>query len=121
MSMQPPDVNRLQVVGPVGAGASGRVYRARDGGGREVAVKIFQLGAVNPDLLEEAALRLEEGGWPAGVVEELSEDYRGKQVLRVTPFLADEVEGTWVPRSLQHRLARFPGEDSWPVVLEILR
>jgi eukaryotic-like serine/threonine-protein kinase len=119
--MQPPDVNRLQVVGPVGAGASGRVYRARDGDGREVAVKIFQLGAVNPDLLEEAALRLEEGGWPAGVVEELSEDYRGKQVLRVTPFLADEVEGAWVPRSLQHRLARFPGEDSWPVVLEILR
>ena len=87
--MQPPDVNRLQVVGPVGAGASGRVYRARDVGGREGAVKIFQLGAVNPDLLEEAALRLEAGGWPAGVLEELSEDYRGKQMLRVTPFLAE--------------------------------
>jgi serine/threonine protein kinase len=119
--MHPPDVNRLQVEGPVGTGACGRVYRARDEDGREVAVKIFHLGAVNPDLLEEAALRLEEGGWPAGVLEELSEDYRGKQMLRVTPFLADEVEGAWVPRSLQHRLARFPGEESWPVVLEILR
>ena len=119
--MQPPDVSRLQVVGPVGAGACGRVYRARDESGREVAVKIFLPAAVNPGLLEEAAMRLEDRGWPGGVLEELSEDYRGKQMLRVTPFLADEVEGEWVPRSLQHRLARFPGEDSWPVVLEILR
>ncbi|MCW1923217.1 protein kinase [Luteolibacter arcticus] len=119
--MQPPDVNRLQVVGPVGAGACGRVYRARDESGREVAVKLFNPASVNPVLLEEAAQRLEAAGWPAGVLEELREDYRGKQILRVTPFLADEVEGTWVPRSLQHRLARFPGEESWPVVLEILR
>lgn len=119
--MQPPDVDRLQVVGPVGAGACGRVYRAHDESGREVAVKVFLPAAVNPDLLEESALRLEAGGWPAGVLEELSEDYRGKQILRVTPFLADEVDGHAVPRSLQHRLARFPGEESWPVVLEILR
>jgi serine/threonine protein kinase len=121
MSMQPPDVNRLQVVGPVGAGACGRVYRARDESGREVAVKVFLPAAVNPALLEESALRLEDRGWPAGVLEELSEDYRGKQMLRVTPFLADESEGSPVPRSLQHRLSRFPGEESWPVVLEILR
>ena len=119
--MQPPDVSRLQVVSPVGAGACGRVYRARDESGREVAVKVFLPAAVNPALLEEAAMRLENRSWPAGVLEELSEDYRGKQILRVTPFLADESEGAPVPRSLQHRLSRFPGEDSWPVVLEILR
>jgi len=119
--MQPPDVNRLQVVGPVGAGACGRVYRARDESGRELAVKVFLPAAVNPALLEESGLRLEAHGWPDGALEALSEDYRGKQMLRVTPFLADEVEGSLVPRSLQHRLARFPGEESWPVVLEILR
>ncbi|MEK7954006.1 protein kinase domain-containing protein [Luteolibacter soli] len=119
--MQPPDVSRLQVIGPIGAGACGRVYRARDEIGRELAVKVFSPAAVNPGLLEESSLRLEARGWPAGVLEALSEDYRGKQLLRVTAFLADEVEGQLVPRSLQHRLARFPGEDSWPVVLEILR
>ena len=31
---------------------------------------------------------------------EISEDYRGKQILRVTACLADEVEGNWRPRSL---------------------
>lgn len=119
--MQPPVVTELEVLGPIGTGACGRVYHARDAAGRAVAVKVFAESAVNRALLEEAALRLETGGWPAGVLEELSDDYRGKQILRVTPFLADEKDGSWIPRSLQHRLERFPGEDSWPLVLEILR
>ena len=119
--MRLPDVSELEVLGLVGAGPSGRVYRARNGAGERVAVKIFTEAAVNRRLLEEAASRLEEGGWPAGVMEELSEDYRGRQILRVTRLWEDERDGAAVPRSLQHRLERFPGEDSWPLVLEILR
>ncbi|MCW1883477.1 protein kinase [Luteolibacter flavescens] len=119
--MPSPDVNRLQVVGPAGTGACGRMFRARDESGRELAVKILNPSAVNPALLEETARRFEEGGWPSGVLEELGADYHGKQLLRITRFLADDVDGESVPRSLQHRLARFPGDDSWPVVLEILR
>lgn len=119
--MRLPDVSELEVLGLVGAGACGRVYRARNQAGERVAVKIFAETAVNRQLLEEAALRLEAGGWPAGVMEELSEDYRGKQILRVTRLLEDERDGVPVPRSLQHRLDRFPGEDSWPLVMEILR
>jgi tetratricopeptide (TPR) repeat protein len=119
--MRLPDVSELEVLGLVGAGACGRVYRARNRAGELVAVKIFTESAVNRQLLEEAALRLEDGGWPAGVLEELSEDYRGKQILRVTRLLEDERDGVTVPRSLQHRLERFPGEDSWPLVVEILR
>ncbi len=119
--MRLPDVRELEVLGLVGAGACGRVYRARNAAGELVAVKIHVETAVNRLLLEEATLRLEEGGWPVGVVEELSEDYRGKQILRVTRLFEDEQDGVLVPRSLQHRLARFPGEDSWPVVMEILR
>jgi serine/threonine protein kinase len=119
--MRLPDMRELEVLGLVGAGACGRVYRARNAAGELVAVKIHVETAVNRLLLEEATLRLEEGGWPAGVVEELSEDYRGKQILRVTRLFEDEQDGVLVPRSLQHRLARFPGEDSWPVVMEILR
>jgi serine/threonine protein kinase len=119
--MRLPDVIELEVLGLVGAGACGRVYRARNASGELVAVKIFVETAVNRLVLEEAALRLEEGGWPAGVVEELGEDYRGEQILRVTRLFEDEQDGVWVPRSLQHRLERFPGEDSWPLVMEILR
>jgi tetratricopeptide (TPR) repeat protein len=119
--MQSPNVSELEVLGLIGTGACGRVYRARNAGGAHVAVKIFAEAAVNRDLLEESALRLEDASWPAGVLPELAEDYRGKQILRVTSFLADEVEGAWVPRSLQHRLERFPGEQSWPLVLEILK
>ena len=47
-----------QVLGLVGAGACGRVYRARNRAGELVAVKIFTESAVNRQLLEEAALRL---------------------------------------------------------------
>ena len=119
--MQSPDVSELEVSGLIGSGACGKVYRARNAAGREVVVKIFSALAVNRELLEESAIRLEEGGWPEGVMAEISEDYRGKQILRVTPFLADEIKGEWVPRSLQHRLERFPGEESWPVVMGILR
>ena len=119
--MQPPNISELEVSGLVGGGACGKVYRARDGAGRPVAVKVFDPAAVNPALLEEVTLRMEEAAWPAAAVEEYSADYRGKQILRVSRLYADEVGGAWVPRSLQHRLDRFPGEQSWPVVLEILK
>lgn len=119
--MQSPEVNSLEVLGPLGAGACGRVYRARDATGALVAVKVFDPATVNRALLEEMALRAEEPAWPVGVLPEISADYRGKQLVRITKFLGDEVDGTWVPRSLQHRLAQFPGETSWPVVLELLR
>jgi hypothetical protein len=119
--VKPPELHDLEVLGAVGSGACGRVFRARDGSGEVVAVKVFAEAAINRALLEEASLRLEEGGWPASALAEKAADYRGRQIVRIAPFLADEVAGAWVPRSLQHRLDRFPGEDSWPLVLEILR
>jgi len=120
-AMRPLVANSLEVLGPVGAGACGRVFRARDADGRAVAVKVFAEASVNRALLEEAARRLEEGGGLEGVVEASSADYGGSPMVRVMPLLADEVAGEWVPRSLQHRLERFPGEESWPLVREILR
>jgi len=120
IGMQSPDVNSLEVIGPVGSGACGRVYRARDASGCLVAVKVFEPATVNRVLLEEAVLRLEETTWPTGALVERAADYRGKQIIRITKLLADEAGESWIPRSLQHRLDRFPGEDSWPVLLEIL-
>jgi serine/threonine protein kinase len=121
VGMQPPELNSLEVFDPLGAGACGRVYRARDASGELVAVKVMDPAAVNRALLEEMALRLEDPAWPEGTLPERAADYRGKQIIRITRFLGDETGGSWVPRSLQHRLERFPGEDSWSVVLEILR
>jgi len=118
--MQPPDTRELEVFSLIGAGVCGKVYRARDSAGRALAVKVFDPATVNCALLEEAAARLEEAPWPNNAVEEYSADYRGKQILRVSKLYADESGGVWTPRSLQHRLDRFPGEQSWPVVLEIL-
>lgn len=111
----------LEVLGPMGAGACGRVFRARAADGRVVAAKVFAEASVNRSLLQEAWRRLEEGGWPEGVVEGASADDHGSPVVWVMPLLADEVAGEWVPRSLQHRLERFPGESSWPLVTEVLR
>jgi hypothetical protein len=119
--MQSPDMSELEVLELIGTGACGRVYRARNGVGELVAVKVFNDAAVNRRLLEEASTRLHAGGWPAGAMAELSADYRGKQALRVSPLMEDEREGKPGPRSLQHRLDDFPGEESWPLVQEILR
>lgn len=118
--MQPPDIRELEVFSLIGAGACGKVYRARDAAGRTLAVKVFDPATVNRALLEEATARLEEAPWPNNAVQEFSADYRGKQILRVSKLHADEAGGVWTPRSLQHRLDRFPGEDSWAVTLEIL-
>lgn len=115
--MRPPLLESLEILDPLGSGACGKVFAARDGEGRRLAVKIFTAAAVDRGLLEQASLRLEEGGWPEGVLAETAADFRGSPILRVMPLLADE----GVPRSLQHRLDRYPGEDSWPLVLGILK
>ncbi len=118
--MQAPDVAGLQVHECVGVGPCGRVYRASDADGRVVAVKVFNAVSVNRELLEEAAARLEEQGWPEGVMPEWAADFRRRPALCVGPFVADEGPEGAVPASLQHRLGAFPGQDSWPVVLGIL-
>lgn len=110
----------LKQVQPVGGGACGEVYRARDGEGREIAVKVFRAGAVNPALLEESLRRLREGTWPAGALQVQQQETGGEVQFRIMPWLADEGDGGPVPRSLQHRLADFPGPDSWRAVREIL-
>lgn len=118
--MQVPDVDGLQVHECVGLGPCGRVYRATDPAGREVAVKVFEEGLVNRALLEEAEARLEEGEWPEGALPEWAADFRRRPAVRIGPFVADRSSGGVVPSSLQHRLAEFPGPDSWRVVRDVL-
>ncbi|MCU0794500.1 MAG: hypothetical protein MUF31_01050 [Akkermansiaceae bacterium] len=104
----------------LGTGPCGAVFRAVREDGEVTAVKLLDGMAINRALLEEATARLEKGGWPDGVLPILEADYRTKPAVRVTPCLADvDEEGVPRPRSLQHRLADFPGEDSWDVVMAL--
>ncbi|MDB6076295.1 MAG: hypothetical protein JWO82_42, partial [Akkermansiaceae bacterium] len=119
--VQAPDVQGLEVLLPLGAGECGKVFLAREAGGREVVVKTFLPNAINRQLLERATFRLEEAGWPAGAMPEWSADFQGRTPLRIGPGYFDGEGDTRVPASLQHRLANFPGDQSWTVVLGILR
>ena len=102
------------------SGPCGAVFRAVKSDGTVTAVKLLDGLAINRPLLEEACSRLEQGGWPVGVLEVLEADFQTRPAIRVTPCLADqEQDGTWTPRSLQHRLADFPGDSSWGTVMAL--
>jgi tetratricopeptide (TPR) repeat protein len=121
--MKLPEMNELEVICLIGAGESGRVFAARDDGGRVVAVKVFEGMAVNRELISRMVARLEAGGWPAGVAEIESADFEGRPACWVLPMYGEqEGEGEdskWHPASLQHRLGEHPGEDTWTLVREI--
>lgn len=118
--MDSPHLDQFEDRELLGSGPSGTIFRARRPGGEAVAVKLLEGMAINRVLLEKACERLESGGWPKGVLPVIEADFRSRPAVRVTPCLADPAaDGGWRPRSLQHRLAEFPGEDSWRVVLGI--
>lgn len=105
-----------------GAGPCGNVYAAHDESGALLAVKVFHGMAINRPLLARTTGRLETAGWPAGVMQVVSADFEARPSLVVMPWLADPApDGHGIPRTLQNRLGDFPGERSWPVVLELAR
>ena len=115
-------VNGLKIRSIIGSGACGAVYLASREDGQVVAVKVFEALAINRGSLTRTTERLEEGGWPTGVMPVISASFDERPAVRVTPLMADETEdGVWRPRSLQHQLADFPGERSWPVVRELAK
>jgi len=118
--MEAPRVDGLKVLSLIGFGGCGRVYHAHDDEGRDVVVKLFDGLAIHRTLLAKMTERLENGGWPGGVMPVLSADFEGRPSLWVTPWQADDRgEGEPVPRTLQRRLGEHPGETSWPLVREI--
>lgn len=124
-SMSVPEMNSMEVLGQIGSGESGRVFAAKDDEGRVFAVKVFEGMAINRGVLSKMSARLENGGWPEGVVPLESADFEGKPACVILPLLAEkEGEGEdakWHPRSLQHRIDEHPGEDTWNLVKEIAR
>ncbi len=121
--MKLPKMNGLEVLGLIGTGESGRVFAAADDDGKVLAVKVFEGMAINRGLLAKMTLRLEAGGWPAGVVEVESADFNGRPACWVTPNYADAIgegdDAGWSVRTLQHKLEEHPGENSWALVKEI--
>ncbi|BCU78614.1 protein kinase [Luteolibacter sp. LG18] len=120
--MQAPRIEGLRVTDLTGAGPCGNVYAAHDEAGVKLAVKVFHGMAINRSLLQKTTAKLEAAGWPAGVMQVVSADFESRPALLVMPWMADPAEGGHgVPRALQNRLADYPGDRSWPVVLEMAR
>lgn len=118
--MEAPRVEGLKILDLVGSGPCGNVYSARDESGTPLAVKLYQSMAINRPLLAKSTARLEAAGWPAGVMPVISADFEARPAVLVMPWFADsDGEGQVLPRNLQNRINGFPGERSWPIVLEL--
>jgi len=106
----------------IGEGACGAVFRVKDPAGRLQALKILNDAVVNHKLVENTTSLLRAGDWPDGVMPVTAMDLGGKPAFLVSPLMADDGgDGTLTPRSLQHRLDRYPGPDSWKTVRAIAR
>ena len=122
--MEAPNVEGLTVRCLAGAGGCGEVYLAEDAAGGRFALKVFDSMAIQRSLLARMTGRLQEGGWPEGVMPVVSSDFEGRPAVRVTPWVGDgdpEVKPGLRPRSLQHRLDEFPGEKTWSLVRALAR
>jgi eukaryotic-like serine/threonine-protein kinase len=120
--MDRPRVEGLNILDLVDYGGCGLVYSAEDESGTQVALKIFDDLAICRPLLGKMTARLKAGGWPAGVLPVITAEFGASPAFRVSPLMSDEKDdGTWVPRSLQHRLADHPGIDTWKIVRSLAR
>lgn len=122
--MEAPNIEGLTVRCLAGAGGCGEVYLAQDAAGGRFALKVFDSMAIQRSLLTRMTGRLQEGGWPEGVMPVVFYDFERRPAVRVTPWLADgdpDVKPGLRPRSLQHRLDEFPGGHSWPLVRALAR
>ncbi len=116
------DTGVFNVVGLIGPGGCGSVCTAEDRSGTLVAVKYFEGMAIRRSLLVSMLGRLSQDGWPDGVMPIFASELEDRPAMVVMPLQADtDADGNLQPRSLQHRLDRFPAEDPWELLLEIGR
>lgn len=112
----------FNVIGLIGPGGCGSVCTAEDHKGTSVAVKYFEDASICRSLLSSMYGRLSLHGWPDGVMPILASELEGRPTMVVMPLLVDtDREGGLHPRSLQHRLLRYPTESPWGLLLEVGR
>lgn len=105
----------------IGAGRCGRVFLAEDEAGRLLAVKVFNEESINRPLLVEMTGRLEEGGWPEGVMPVLAADF-AEPPLTLASAWYGRIEGDVPqPASLHHRFAEHPGRRTAEVVHDLAK
>lgn len=117
--MAMPEIDGCEVLELHDYGGCGQVFRSRDESGKLVALKLFEDLSVNRSLLAKMSQRLHVDGWPNGVLPILSKNLERSPLYQVMPWLADEVDGRWRPRSLQHRIDDFPETDAWEIIREL--
>lgn len=115
------ELSDLELVGLIGSGESGKVYLAKDKQGGKFAVKVFEGMSIHRALLTKALGRLEEGGWPDGVLRPEKMDLDERPAFVVMPYYGDdeEVDGKRRLWNLQHRLDGHPGDDTWNLIRDI--
>ncbi len=116
-------MENLKILGLIGSGERGSVYAARDAAGELLAVKVFDGMMINRGLLSKALSRLEQAGWPDGLVRIVVSDLDARPAYWVMPLMSEEDEKsdptTWKVRSLQHRIDAHPGSGTWELVRSI--
>jgi eukaryotic-like serine/threonine-protein kinase len=106
-------------LGPlIGEGACGSVYRWQDPAGVACMVKILEDMAISRSVLKTMTGRLAAGGWPSGVMPVISSNFASQRPFLIMPQMAEGAAGE-IPRSLQMRLAKHPGPESWALVREL--
>ncbi len=115
------ELNDLELVGLIGSGESGKVYLAKDKQGEKFAVKVFEGMSIHRVLLTKALGRLEQGGWPEGLLRLETVDLEERPAFSVMPFFGDDVEVDGKRRlwNLQHRLGSHPGDQTWDLIRDI--
>jgi eukaryotic-like serine/threonine-protein kinase len=115
------ELNDLELVGLIGSGESGKVYLAKDKQGNKFAVKVFEGMSIHRGLLAKALGRLEDGGWPGGVMKLEKLDLEERPAFSVMPYFGDDDLEIGKRRlwNLQDRLEKHPGDDTWNVIRDI--
>lgn len=120
--MEAPRVEGLKLGKLIGHGGCGHVYQVLGGSPPDRVVKFFDEAPVNRALLEKMTLRLETGGWPAGVMQVLAADFGAERAYWITPLVAGiEEDVDPIPRNLQMWMNEHPGTYSWKLVKSLAR
>lgn len=95
--MVQPEIEGMEVLGPVGEGACGSIFIARDLEGSEptlpetkwYAVRVFNAIAINRPLIENMVRRLDGGSYPKSVVPIAWKGSKQGSRCMIMPMLAD--------------------------------